>query len=29
MPLHWANDHGGRVVRPRVGEATPPPYITL
>ena len=30
MPPHWANAHGGLVVRPRVGEATPPhPYKPL
>ena len=30
MPLHWANAHGGYVVRPRVGLATPPhPYKPL
>ena len=27
MSSHWAKAHGGRVVWPRVGEATPPhPY---
>ena len=30
MPSHWAKAHGGRVVRPWVGEATPPqPYKRL
>jgi hypothetical protein len=24
MPSHWANAHEGLVVRPRVGQATPP-----
>ena len=24
MPPHWANTHGGLVVQPRVGDATPP-----
>ena len=30
MASHWANANGGRAVRPRVGEATPPhPYKPL
>ena len=30
MPSHWANAHGGYVVWPRVGSATPPhPYKPL
>ena len=30
MPSHWAKAHGGRAIRPRVGEATPPhPYKPL
>ena len=30
MASHWANAHEGHVVRPRVGEATPPhPYKPL
>ena len=30
MPSHWANAHGGRAARPRVGEATPShPYKPL
>ena len=30
MALQWAKAHGGRVVRPQVGKATPPhPYKPL